>query len=89
LEKILQQAEAYELGVKDWEAARAKAQAALDLYPNFPDPQDLFVALGLQARPRRLPALDELARQLLAGALLGLPAAALLLYLGFRWITRP
>mgnify|MGYP001061604195 CR=1 FL=1 len=87
LDKARQQAEAYEQGVKAWQSSKQKAQAVLDLLPDYPDPQDVFSALGLRKPSWRFPPLAEIARQAGVGLLLGLPVAALLMYLAFLIIT--
>ena len=87
LDKARQQAEAYEQGVKAWQSSKQKAQAVLDLLPDYPDPQDVFSALGLRKPSWRFPSLAEIARQAGVGLLLGLPVAALLIYLAFLIIT--
>ena len=84
----LEQAQAYDQCVKDWEAARQKAQNALDLIPNYPDPSDLFVALGLRPAVRRLPTPNELARQGAVGLALGVVGATIMFGLAFLWIVR-
>lgn len=53
LEETRQRTEAYELLVKEWEAALKDAQNALTLDKTLPDPQGLFVALGLRPPPPR------------------------------------
>ena len=87
LEKARHQAQAYEQGVQAWLAAQAKAQAVLELLPDYPDPQGVFAGLGLRKPRWRMPSLDEFKRQAPVGLLLGLPAAALLIYLAFLIIT--
>lgn len=86
LEAQRQQAETYEQGVKDWQAAGLKAQEVLDRFPEYPDPQGLFVTLDLRQPPRRLPSAREIARQVGLGLAIGLPVLGLVLYSAFRWI---
>jgi len=88
LETLLKSAESYEQMLRDWEAARQKAQDVLDLFPAYPDPQGTFATLGLRKAQRAKLPPRELARQVGLGLLLGLPAMGLALYLAFRWITR-
>ncbi len=88
LEAASKSAETYEQVVKDWEAARQKAQDVLESFPDYPDPQETFVALGLRKARWKLPPNEELARQAGLGLLLGLPLMWLMLGLAFRWITR-
>jgi hypothetical protein len=89
LEKDLELAETYEQGVKDWQRATLKAKEVLALFPNFPDPQQVFAALGVRTPPRRLPPPAEIARQTMLGILLAAPGIAAALWLAFLWITRP
>jgi serine/threonine-protein kinase len=88
LDQKRHQAEAYEQGVKAWQSARQKAQAVLELLPDYPDPQGVFATLKLRKPRWHLPPVAEIARQAGVGLLLGLPVVALLLYLAFWWITR-
>ena len=88
LETARRQAEAYEQGVKDWQTARQKAQSVLDLFPDYPDTQGVFDTLGLRKAPRRMPPAKEIARQVVVGLLLGIPAAMAVLYLGLRIIEK-
>lgn len=88
LEAARKSAESYEQVARDWDAAGQKARDVLDLYPDYPDPDGAFVALGLRRASPKLPAPGELARQIGLGLLLGLPALALMLWLSFLWITK-
>jgi len=88
LESARRAAEDYQQITRDWESARQQAQDVLELFPQYPDPQGIFATLGLRKARRSLPPPAELARQAGLGALLGLPLAALALYLAFRFITR-
>ena len=81
-------AEAYEQMSRDWEAAGQKARDVLDQVPDYPDPEGTFVTLGLRKARHKLPAPQELLRQVALGLLIGIPAAALMLRLAFLWITR-
>ena len=87
LDQTRQQAETYQQIGKDWHSAVQKGQAVLEAFPDYPDPQGLFLALELR-KLRRLPPRLEKALQIAAGSLLGLGGLALALYLAFIWITR-
>jgi len=79
----------YEAMVKGWETARQNAADVLGQFPRYPDAGGVFASLGLRKPPRVRLSPRQWALQLGAGALLGLPAAFLVLYLAFRFITRP
>ena len=88
LESARRAAENYQQIAADWETALQKAQDVLELFPQYPDPQGIFVALGLRKARRSLPPPAELARQVGLGALLGIPSVLLVFYLAFLFITR-
>lgn len=88
LEAARKSAETYEQVVKDWDLARQKAQDVLESFPDYPDPQETFVALGFRKAHWKFPPLQELARQAGLGLLLGLPLMWLMLKLTSLWITR-
>jgi serine/threonine protein kinase len=89
LESARKAAEGYEQMTRDWETARQKAQDVLEAFPDYPDPQQTFVSLGLRKAKWQPPAPAELARQAGLGLLIGIPALGLTLWLAFIWITRP
>ncbi|MBL7164682.1 MAG: serine/threonine protein kinase [Anaerolineales bacterium] len=88
LESARQSAQTYEQISKNWDTAERKARDVLELYPDFPDPQGIFVTLGLRKAPRELPPISEIVRQAALGLGIGLPAGAIILYLAFLYITR-
>ena len=88
LESARQAAQTYEKISKGWDTAERKARDVLDIFPSFPDPDGIFVTLGLRKAPRKLPPPSELVRQVALGLGIGLPAAAFILYLAFLYITR-
>lgn len=79
-------AQRYEEALQNWQTALQKARAALDLDPNFPDSEQILIALGLRPPPR--PPFDwrgwslRLGTALLFSAL----AAALMRWLAILWI---
>jgi serine/threonine protein kinase len=75
LEQERKTAEGYEACAKAWQSARQKAQSVLDLYPSYPDPQGIFIEMGLRHLPRRMPTLAELLRQTWPGLVVGLLVA--------------
>lgn len=88
LERERTRAEKYQQGVRAWRNAQQQAQNVLELLPDFPDSEGVFVALGLRRPSPRRRSAAEWGRQLLLGLALGLAGVALWLYLAFRWITR-
>ena len=89
LETIIHQTEGYEQGMKEWQTAKQKAQAVLDLFPNYPDPHKVFSTLDLR-KPTRTTSerLLALARQAGAGLLIGLAGAALALAIAYWYISK-
>lgn len=83
LDQMRQQAEQIEQMNHDWQQALQKAQAVLDLYPDYPDPQAIFVELGLRKMPRT--PLRATLRQIGVGLLAGLLAAGAILFGIFQW----
>ena len=88
LESARQAAQNYEQISKGWDTARRKASDVLELFPHFPDPEGVFATLGLRKAHQKPLPLSELVRQIALGLGIGLPAAALLIYLAFLYITR-
>ena len=88
LERTSRAAELYQQISRNWQTAQRKAQDVLDMYPDFPDPQDVFTTLGLRKKPRQRLTTTELVRQSALGLGIGLPVAALLFYLTFLYITK-
>lgn len=88
LERLRQAAELYDTALAGWQNATAKAQAALDLAPDYPDAQGVFELLGLRKAAARRPSLKELGRQAGVGLLLALPLVLLAFYLGLRWVMQ-
>ena len=89
LEKTRLNAELYNQAVRNWQLAQQQGQNVLDLFPGYPDPQGLFVTLGLRQPRRTFPPWRELFLQVGIGLGVGGGAAAILWYLAFLWITRP
>jgi cellulose biosynthesis protein BcsQ/tRNA A-37 threonylcarbamoyl transferase component Bud32 len=89
LEETRQGTETYELLVKEWEAALKDAQNALTLDPRLPDPNGVFIALGLHPRPPR-PMIARVLEtaQLGVGAVLGGAVIWLAWSLAHSWIVR-
>src|SRR5215207_9947287 len=80
-------------GAEAWKDAIQKARLVLGQNANAPDPQEIFLRLGLRAPQRRLPTREELnARltrdQLAVGLLLTGVGIAFLLYLAYLWLIR-
>jgi len=80
-------------GTEAWKDAIQKARLVLGQNANAPDPQEIFLRLGLRAPQRRLPTREELnARltrdQLAVGLLLTGVGIAFLLYLAYLWLIR-
>lgn len=93
LEEMRQRTEAYELLVKEWDAALKDAQNALTLDPRLPDPNGVFIALGLRPPPAR--PLREHIREMfpelmriVAGLAVGAFGFWLMWSLSFLWIVR-
>ncbi len=88
LERARQTAQTVEQMNAAWETAMRKARDVLDLAPDYPDPQDVFVTLGLRKKPWVPPPFPEVARQTALGLGIGLPLSALVLYMAFLFVTR-
>ncbi|GAB4496652.1 MAG: hypothetical protein OHK0052_06890 [Anaerolineales bacterium] len=88
LKQLAQTSQRYADLLQDWETARQKAQQALDLDPQLPDPHGLLPALGLRAAPRTRRTPAEWTRQIAAAILAALPFSLLLALLAFRWLVR-
>lgn len=83
LEAASRAAENYEQVLTSWQTAQRKAEDVLELFPDYPDHQDVFGPLGLRKLAPR-----EVVLQVGLGLVLGLPLLGLMLNLAFRWITR-
>ena len=88
LETARQGAAKYGQMVEDWQSAHQKAEDALSLSPEHPDPKGTLVTLGLRKPARKIPPPAEILRQSALGLGLGLPVAALMLYFAFLYLTR-
>lgn len=88
LEAASQTAETYQQMLDDWQIANQKAAEVLEMYPDYPDPQGIFVELGLRNPGWSLPAPRELVIQVGLGLLVGLPIFAGIIFLAFRFMTR-
>jgi serine/threonine protein kinase len=80
-------------GTEAWKDAIQKAKLVLGQNANAPDPQGIFLRLGLRAPQRRLPTREELkARltfdQIIVGLILTSAGVAFLIYLTYLWLIR-
>jgi serine/threonine protein kinase len=80
-------------GTEAWKDAIQKAKLVLGQNANAPDPQGIFLRLGLRAPQRRFPTREELrARltpdQVTAGLSMTAIGIAILIYLAYRWLVR-
>ena len=81
-----EQAQRYAEAVQNWQTARQKANAVLDLIPGFPDPQGILVTLDVR-QPEKPPFnLRNWLLQLSVGILLAIPFVLLFFYFAVRWI---
>jgi serine/threonine protein kinase len=80
-------------GTEAWKDAIQKAKLLLGQNANAPDPQGIFLRLGLRTPQRRLPTREELkARltrdQIIVGLILTSVGIAFLMYLAYLWLIR-
>jgi hypothetical protein len=80
-------------GTEAWKNATQKARLVLGQNANAPDPQGIFLRLGLRAPQRRFPTREELnARltrdQVIMGLLLTALGIAFLIYMAYQWLIR-
>ncbi|MEI7846758.1 MAG: serine/threonine-protein kinase [Chloroflexota bacterium] len=88
LESASLAAENYEKVISNWQLANQEARAILDIFPNYPDPDEIFSFLGLRKAGWAIPDPRELLLQVGVGIILGLPLLGLIIYLTFLWIVR-
>ena len=88
LEAASETAENYEQMLADWQTAQQEARNVLEVFPDYPDSEGIFVFMGLRKAGWSLPAPSEMILQTGLGLLLGLPLLGLIITLTFRWITR-
>ena len=80
-------------GTEAWKDAIQKAKLVLGQNANAPDPQGIFLRLGLRAPQRRLPTREELkarltSDQIIVGLILTSVGIAFLMYLTYLWLIR-
>ena len=80
-------------GTEAWKSAVQKAKLVLGQNANAPDPQGLFLRLGLRAPQRRLPTREEIQAQLTRdqisfGLIFTGIGIAFLIYLAYLWLIR-
>ena len=80
-------------GTEAWKDSIQKAKLVLGQNANAPDPQGIFLRLGLRAPQRRLPTREEIRAQLTreqiaVGLILTLAGTAVLIYLAYLWLIR-
>jgi serine/threonine protein kinase len=85
---------AYLKGTEAWKTALQKAQSVLDHNPKAPDPDNLFVKLGLRQSARRLPTWKEFRAglppdQVAIGLILTSLGTLALIILAYLWLIRP
>lgn len=94
----------YREGVAAWQTAKQKAQLTLELEPNYPDLQNVFVPLGLRlpepersiwvtlglryARQHKTVTPQEVAREAVIGLVLGGGVTVIMMVIAFFFITR-
>lgn len=80
-------------GTEAWKDAIQKAKLVLGQNANAPDPQEIFLRLGLRAPQRRLPTRQEIkarftSDQIVVGLALTGIGIAFLIYLAYLWLVR-
>lgn len=80
-------------GTEAWKDAIQKAKLVLGQNANAPDPQGIFLRLGLRAPQRRLPTREELKvrltrDQIIVGLVMTGIGIAFSIYLAYRWLVR-
>jgi len=83
----------YVEGTAAWKNTVQKAQMVLSQNVNAPDPQGIFLKLGLRAPKRRLPTRKEIkvsltGSQIIAGLILTALGTALFLLFAYLWLVR-
>lgn len=86
--KQAEQTQRYDEAFQNWQNAKQKAHAVLDLAPNYPDSMGILVTLGAR-QPQKPPFdLKGWLRQILVGVLIALPLALLMFVLSVLWILK-
>jgi serine/threonine protein kinase len=80
-------------GTEAWRESIQKAKLVLGQVPNAPDPQGIFLRLGLRTPSRKLPSREEIKShltrdQLVAGVAVAALGTALLVYFAYLWLIR-
>lgn len=86
--KQAEQTQRYDEAFQNWQTAKQKAHAVLDLAPNYPDPKGILVALGARPPQKQPFDLKGWLRQILVGVLIAIPLALLIFVLSVLWILK-